>query len=580
MTRDVAYLVVIRAWMPENNRKRSYIMKEKKSFNMNKMLLLFSMIPLVAGIVVMMIIAIVLLNNNLEEKVEDQLMVAAKGLKDYTEFELKEGAEEITYDSDYIDTMKEFDVDLTIFLGDTRFCTSVLNDQGKRNEGTQAAEGIWPTVKTGKNFINKNTKVAGRDYYVVYLPLVDAKNNVIGMSFAGTPRADVVSARNHIIIISVIAALILIAVFVVLVVIIAKKVSAPLKATADNLETGAKGDFTEESDTESMLAETYSLIQSYRVLQENIGGMLGTINNVSAQLANRVDEVTGLVEQSSTSVEQINTAVGELAQGATSMAGNVTSINNQVNEMGGLINSVVESVDQLTSSSAAMQQANNEAYGYITNLEKSSATTKDAVAGIRSQVINTNEAIMRITSAVGMITDIASQTNLLALNASIEAARAGEMGKGFAVVAESIGNLANQSAESTAEIRGIIDELTKQSEQSVLASESVEQAINEEQDILIETKKRFDILNSEITSSVDDINGISSLTENLENIKSSIVENVSDLSAISEENAASTEEVTASMENITVNMRVISEDTDGMNGIAKELVNSVSEFKF
>ncbi len=555
-------------------------MNEKKSLNMNRMLLMFSMIPLVVGVAVMMIIAIILLNNNLEQKVEDQLMVAAQGLKDYTEFELKEGAEEITYDAEYIDTMKKYDVDLTVFLGDTRFCTSVLNDKGQRNEGTQAAEGIWPTVKTGKNFINDNTKVAGKDFYVVYLPLVDASNNVIGMSFAGMPREDIVSARNHIIMVSVIAALILIAVFTALVVLIAKKVAAPLKETADSLEIVASGDFTEESDTESMLAETYSLIRSYRGLQENIRGMLGKINHISQDLVGRVGDVNDLVEQSSQSVEQINTAVGELADGATSMAGNVTSINNQVNEMGGLINSVVESVDLLTNSSSAMQQANNEAYGYITNLEKSSAATKDAVVGIRSQVVNTNEAIMKITSAVGMITDIASQTNLLALNASIEAARAGEMGKGFAVVAESIGNLANQSAESTAEIRGIIDELTKQSEQSVLASESVEQAINDEQELLVETKKRFDILNTEITSSVDDINGISSLTENLESIKASIVENVSDLSAISEENAASTEEVSASMETITLNMRVINENSDSMNGIANELVDSVGTFKF
>ena len=555
-------------------------MKEKKSLDMNKLLLMFSLIPLVAGVLVMMIIAIILLNRNLEQKTEDQLMVAAKGLKDYTEFELKEGAEEITYDSDYIDTLKEYDVDLTVFLGDTRFCTSVLNDKGERNEGTQAAEGIWPTVKTGKNFINSNTKVAGRDFYVVYLPLVDASNNVIGMSFAGTPRADVVSARNHIIIVSVIAALILIAVFVVLVILIARKVSAPLRETADSLEIVAAGDFTEESDTDSMLAETYSLIQSYRSLQENIRRTLSKINSESNDLADKVNEVNQLSEQNSVSVEQINTAVGELAQGATSMAGNVTSMDHQMKEMGGLINSVVESVDQLTTSSSAMQQANDEAYGYITDLERSSAATKDAVVGIRSQVVNTNEAIMKITSAVGMITDIASQTNLLALNASIEAARAGEMGKGFAVVAESIGNLANQSAESTAEIRGIIDELTKQSEQSVLASESVEEAINKEQDLLIETKKRFDILNSEITSSVDDINGISSLTDNLENIKTQIIENVSDLSAISEENAASTEEVSASMENITVNMRVISENANGMNDIAEDLVESVGEFKF
>ena len=554
---------------------------KKKSFNMNLMLLLFSMIPLVVTVVGMTIMAVVLCTSNLENKVEDQLEVAARGLKFYTEYELKNGtATEITYDSEYIDILKADDVDLTVFVGDTRLCTSVLNDNGQRNEGTKAADGIWDKVSKGETFINDNTKVAGKDYYVVYLPITDASNKVIGMAFAGTPRSDISSAKRNIILISVITAIILMVVFGAIVIILSKKVSTPLRVTADSLETIAKGDLTAENDLESAVAETDSLIQSYKGLQSNISRMLGSINSDATDLATRVNEVAQLAEQSNSSTEQINSAIAELADGATSMAQNVQNINEQVMEMGGLINNVVESVELLSNSSSAMQTANNEAYGYITNLEKSSSTTKDAVAGIKSQVVNTNEAITRITSAVGMITDIASQTNLLALNASIEAARAGEMGKGFAVVAESIGNLANQSAESTAEIRAIIDELTKQSEQSVLASESVEEAINEEQVILGETKKRFDVLNTEITNSVEDIRGISAQTESLESIKATIVENVSDLSAISQENAASTEEVTASMENIAMNIRVISEDSEGMNGIAGNLVNSVGEFKF
>lgn len=548
---------------------------------MNLMLLLFSMIPLVVTVVGMTIMAVVLCTSNLENKVEDQLEVAARGLKFYTEYELKNGtATEITYDSEYIDILKADDVDLTVFVGDTRLCTSVLNDNGQRNEGTKAADGVWDKVSKGETFINDNTKVAGKDYYVVYLPITDASNKVIGMAFAGTPRSDISSAKRNIILISVITAIILMVVFGAIVIILSKKVSTPLRVTAESLEVIANGDLTAENDLESAVAETDSLIQSYRGLQSNISRMLGSINSDATDLATRVNEVAQLAEQSNSSTEQINSAIAELADGATSMAQNVQNINEQVMEMGGLINNVVESVELLSNSSSAMQTANNEAYGYITNLEKSSSTTKDAVAGIKSQVVNTNEAITRITSAVGMITDIASQTNLLALNASIEAARAGEMGKGFAVVAESIGNLANQSAESTAEIRAIIDELTKQSEQSVLASESVEEAINQEQVILGETKKRFDVLNTEITNSVEDIRGISAQTESLESIKATIVENVSDLSAISQENAASTEEVTASMENIATNIRVISEDSEGMNGIAGNLVNSVGEFKF
>lgn len=553
---------------------------KKTGFNMNKMLLMFSMIPLVVSVAVLTIVSVVLLSNNLETQTKKTLNAAALDLKNYSEADFALGHDSVQYDSAYIDSLKSLDIDLTVFVGDTRFCTSVLNDKGQRNEGTQSGPGIWDAVSKGETYYSNDTQVAGKDYYVIYVPLKDASGKIIGMSFAGTPRADVKAAKTKIIGTCCGIAGSLIALSIILVVILSRKVSGPMRTTADSLETIAKGDFTGSNDTDSPIFETKSLILSSRGLQKNISSMLSVISSDAKTLADKVQEVNQLAEQSNSSAEQISSAIGELADGATSMAQNVQNINEQVMEMGNLINEVVEDVDKLGVSANAMQQANNEAYGYIGSLEKSSTTTMDAVAGIKSQVVNTNEAITRITSAVGMITDIASQTNLLALNASIEAARAGEMGKGFAVVAESIGNLANQSAESTAEIRAIIDELTKQSEQSVLASESVEQAINEEQNILDETKKRFDILNEEITSSVNGINGISSQTENLESIKATIIENVSDLSAISQENAASTEEVSASMESIAMNIRVISENSDGMNGIADDLVDAVGKFTF
>ena len=270
---------------------------KKKSFNMNLMLLLFSMIPLVVTVVGMTIMAVVLCTSNLENKVEDQLEVAARGLKFYTEYELKNGtATEITYDSEYIDILKADDVDLTVFVGDTRLCTSVLNDNGQRNEGTKAADGIWDKVSKGETFINDNTKVAGKDYYVVYLPITDASNKVIGMAFAGTPRSDISSAKRNIILISVITAIILMVVFGGIVIILSKKVSTPLRVTAESLEVIAKGDLTAENELESAVAETDSLIQSYKELQSNISRMLGSINSDATDLATRVKEVAQLAE--------------------------------------------------------------------------------------------------------------------------------------------------------------------------------------------------------------------------------------------------------------------------------------------
>jgi methyl-accepting chemotaxis protein len=66
---------------------------------------------------------------------------------------------------------------------------------------------------------------------------------------------------------------------------------------------------------------------------------------------------------------------------------------------------------------------------------------------------------------------LAEQSNLLAVNASIEAAKAGDMGKGFAVVAQEIRNLAEQSKDSTKQVRSILTDVQKATSKAVLSAE-------------------------------------------------------------------------------------------------------------
>jgi methyl-accepting chemotaxis protein len=87
------------------------------------------------------------------------------------------------------------------------------------------------------------------------------------------------------------------------------------------------------------------------------------------------------------------------------------------------------------------------------------------------RVMDLSLRMMQIEEVVKIITYVTDQTKILAFNASIETASAGEMGERFGVVAKEIRQLAENIAQSTEQIRTIIDEVRKASHVSVLAAE-------------------------------------------------------------------------------------------------------------
>lgn len=547
--------------------------------SMKKVLILMALVPLIAGMIASTIVSAVFIKKNLETQTKNTLATASNGLKEYYETALKNSGE-IPYEHEYVDSFKSQEVDLTIFMGDTRFMTSILDDAGKRIEGTKASDGVIKAVlQGGEEYYSDDVKINNKPYYVYYMPLKDSEGNTVGMAFAGKECKTVKAAISGVVTILIVVSAILIVVIAIIAFLLSSLISKPIERVASVLDKIAGGDLQVNVNASANVYETKQLIGASKTLVSNLSDIIGKTKDISSALQEDSNAVSSLSNTSSDGANQIANAMEDLAQGATGMAESVQNINEQVVEMGVAIEGISENATELSNASGNIQSANKDAADYISRVSSSSDRCVEAVEAIKRQIEETNDAVDKIKDAVEMISSITSQTNLLALNASIEAARAGEAGRGFTVVATEIGSLSDQSDKSAKEIKVIVDQIIEKSTKSVELSQEVSKIINDEQEYINETQNKFEILNKEISASVDEIDQISKKIKSLESSKNVIISAVSDFSAITEENAASNEEVSASVTGIVEAISEIARSSGDTHIRAQELDSTVSFFK-
>lgn len=123
----------------------------------------------------------------------------------------------------------------------------------------------------------------------------------------------------------------------------------------------------------------------------------------------------------------------------------------------------------------------------------------------------------QIDTMVAAIEDVSFRTNLLALNAAVEAARAGEKGAGFAVVAEEVRTLAQSTARSAKEIRGLARQGHGQSEESLDAVNSLTELIADLEDHLLNISNETGIVADRLDEGASDLasleTGIAAMAE-------------------------------------------------------------------
>lgn len=177
------------------------------------------------------------------------------------------------------------------------------------------------------------------------------------------------------------------------------------------------------------------------------------------------------------------------------------------------------------------------------------------------------------------ISSIASQTSLLSLNASIEAARAGEFGKGFAVVASEIQKLADESSSSAQTIADIIASLIAESNMTVKIMQEVEEIIADQRQKLEITQRGFAELEEGIIKTREDTDMIEEKTKICDASRKNVMDVIANLSALSEENAASAQETTASMQELGATINLLAEAADSLMELSSQMDEQMKFFQ-
>lgn len=389
---------------------------------------------------------------------------------------------------------------------------------------------------------------------------------------------DVLAGCRSVTVIAIIIVLVMFVIFGIIAVILSQVVSKPLSRVASAMLETSEGSLSADTDIKSVVYETQHLVEAAKTLQNNLVDIIGNVKSTSETVNGSAFTVADMASLSADSCEQVNLAVDELAQGSMSIAESCTQLASEVDTMSQCCDDISDEVSNLTDASHEIQKANDEAKARMKDALVASEKSTNGANEITDIIMETNERVGEINQAVDLILSIASQTNLLSLNASIEAARAGEAGRGFAVVASEISSLATQSSESANTIQNIVKRITEISRKSVERAQDIKKIIIEQRECIDDTNDKFEVLSQQVGSSIESIRAISAKVDSLAEVKNTINSNVSDLSAISEESAASTEESTASINSISQSVVDISSSSEELKNLADRLSEQVAFF--